>query len=68
DAPEGTILLLHNLADVAVTVDLRSVAVSEAPSEVLADADYGPLATKLTELDLHGWGYRWIRLRRGNRG
>jgi maltose alpha-D-glucosyltransferase/alpha-amylase len=68
DAPEGTILLLHNLADVAVTVDLRSVAGSEPPSEVFADADYGPLATKLTELDLHGWGYRWIRLRRGNRG
>jgi maltose alpha-D-glucosyltransferase/alpha-amylase len=66
DAPEGTILLLHNLADVAVTIDLRSIAFSEPPNEVFADADYGPLPRKLTELELHGWGYRWIRLRRGN--
>ena len=65
DAPEGSILLLHNLADRPVTVDLGSVEATDQTYEVFADAAYDPLGRRLTGLRLNGWGYRWIRLRRG---
>ena len=62
DGASGTMLFLHNLSDEPVTVDLGSLA-DEAPDldEVFADRDY-PL--DLGALDLAGYGYRWIRLRR----
>ena len=66
DAPEGSILLVHNLADTPVTVDVSGPDVSRHPYEVLADTGYGPLEPTLSRLRLSGWGYRWIRLRRGN--
>ena len=63
DAPSGSVLLLHNLADRAVTVDLgRLDGTSRRPYDVLADATYGPLSARLDGLELRGWGYRWIRL------
>lgn len=65
DAPEGSVLLLHNLADTAVTVDLSGVDVGRHPHEVFADSAYEPLPSTLPQLDLTGWGYRWIKLRRG---
>ncbi|MFL6099763.1 MAG: alpha-amylase family glycosyl hydrolase, partial [Actinomycetales bacterium] len=65
EAPEGAILLLHNLSPEAVSVDLSPVALSEEPVEVFADTDYGPLTRRLGEVSLSGWGYRWIRTRRG---
>jgi hypothetical protein len=34
------------------------------PFEVFADDRYDPPTTRLTGLDLRGYGYRWIRLRR----
>ena len=66
DAPEGAVLLLHNLADTRVTLDLSAVATGRKPPyEVLADDRYEPLAKNLGRVQLNGWGYRWIRLRRG---
>jgi len=66
DAPEGAILLLHNLAGAPVTVDVSAVGGGRRPPyEVFADSRYEPPAKNLATLDLNGWGYRWIRLRRG---
>jgi maltose alpha-D-glucosyltransferase/alpha-amylase len=65
DAPEGAILLLHNLAGTPVTLDLSGVDTGDRPYQVFADGQYEPLPKRLAHLDLHGWGYRWIRLRRG---
>jgi maltose alpha-D-glucosyltransferase / alpha-amylase len=64
DAPEGAILLVHNLADTPATLDLSGVDSGPSPYEVFGDADYGPLAARLSAIELNGWGYRWIRLRR----
>ena len=36
---------------------------ADLPNEVLADRRYAPVG-KLDSLDLAGYGYRWIRLRR----
>jgi maltose alpha-D-glucosyltransferase/alpha-amylase len=65
DAPEGSILLLHNLSGQAVTVDLSPVDFGPDPSEVFADADYMAIDADLAKTELHAWGYRWVRLRRG---
>lgn len=64
DAPEGAILLLHNLADTPVTLDLSGLDAGKRPYEVFADGQYEPPAKNLGRLELNGWGYRWIRLRR----
>ncbi len=64
DAPEGSIVFLHNLTDVAVTVDLRGVSGrGERPREVFADGPYAAAKPSLAALELRGYGYRWIRLR-----
>jgi maltose alpha-D-glucosyltransferase / alpha-amylase len=65
DDAEGSIVLLHNLADREVTVDLSAVRPGPGTYEVFSDAGYGPLDRRLKGLRLNGWGYRWIRLRRG---
>jgi maltose alpha-D-glucosyltransferase/alpha-amylase len=64
DGPTGTMLFLHNLGTDDVTVDLGGLA-GEAvgPNDVLADRPY-PDPGKLDALELAGYGYRWIRLRR----
>ncbi len=54
-------LFLHNLDDHRRTVHLGDqLGTHDAPVEALADADYGDL--ELDDLELNGWGYRWIRL------
>lgn len=71
DAPEGSVLLLHNLADVPTTFDigrLEGLDSPDRPFDVFADAEYSRPTTRLTHLELSGWGYRWIRLRRSNAG
>jgi maltose alpha-D-glucosyltransferase / alpha-amylase len=69
DATSGSILLLHNLADEAVTVDIgRLDGVRERPYDLLVDGPYDPPAKTLKRLELNGWGYRWIRLSRSDRG
>jgi maltose alpha-D-glucosyltransferase/alpha-amylase len=66
DAPEGTILLLHNLRDEPVRVQIGKLDdVAGEPFEAFADGPYEPPTARLEDLDLRGWGYRWIRLRRG---
>lgn len=65
DAPEGAIVLLHNLADAPVTVDLSALGRVPEAHEVWSDGPYGPLGSRLVDLRLNPWGYRWIRLRRG---
>jgi maltose alpha-D-glucosyltransferase/alpha-amylase len=65
DAPEGTILILHNLADRPVTVDVGPQPESTRPWEMFADGPYARPDARLKGLELRGWGYRWIRLRRG---
>ena len=63
-AGSGAILLLHNLAATPVTLDLSGVDTASRPYEVFADDRYEPPAKNLAPLELNGWGYRWIRLRR----
>jgi maltose alpha-D-glucosyltransferase/alpha-amylase len=67
DARSGAILLLHNLADAAVTIDIGPLdAGNEAPYDLLVDGPYERPDRKLRGLELHGYGYRWIRLRRSD--
>ncbi len=67
DAPEGSILLLHNLSEAAVTVDLGRLAGTDGrPFELFSDAVYARPTSRMAGLPLNGWGYRWIRLRRSN--
>ena len=67
DAPEGSILLLHNLSDAAVTVDLGRLAGTDGrPFELFSDDFYARPTSRMAGLPLNGWGYRWIRLRRSN--
>jgi maltose alpha-D-glucosyltransferase / alpha-amylase len=67
DGPEGSLLVLHNLDDTAVTVDLgrQPDTDGQPPREVFSDAVYPAPTTALTGLSLNPFGYRWIRLRRG---
>jgi maltose alpha-D-glucosyltransferase / alpha-amylase len=66
DAPEGAILLLHNLSDRAATVDLTPVDLKPDPVQVFGDDAYEPLTSgNASTVRLNGYGYRWIRLRRG---
>ena len=65
DAPAGSILLLHNLADTKVTVDIGAQdCMNGDPYDLFSDAPYAAPTKKLTDLTLNGWGYRWIRLSR----
>ncbi len=66
DAPEGSILLLHNLADVPVSVDLSAIDMPKSAHQVFGNADHEPISKNKTDLELDGWGYCWIRLRRGS--
>ena len=65
DAPEGTIILVHNLSDEPVTVELGPQSTSTQPWEIFADGPYPPPNRDLTGLEIAGFGYRWIRLRHG---
>ena len=65
DAPEGAIILVHNLSDEPVTVDLGPQSTSTQPWEIFADGPYAPPNRDLTGLEIAGFGYRWIRLRHG---
>jgi maltose alpha-D-glucosyltransferase/alpha-amylase len=64
DDVTGTMLFVHNLGTEAATVDLSSVAAeAESPNDVLADREYPDLG-KFDAVEIAGYGYRWIRLRR----
>jgi maltose alpha-D-glucosyltransferase/alpha-amylase len=64
DSEQGALLLLHNLADIPVTVDVgKDQAGPTRPWEVFADSGYQRPTRALTNIELNGWGYRWFRLR-----
>jgi maltose alpha-D-glucosyltransferase/alpha-amylase len=65
DAPEGSILLLHNLSESPTSLDLGRVQGDQRPYEVFSDQAYDPITHRLNGLRLGPYGYRWIRLRRG---
>ena len=67
DADEGTLLLLHNLDGEPVTVDIgRSRTSPSRRRGRSSPTTRYPAPTKtLNGLALNGYGYRWIRLRRG---
>lgn len=65
DSPQGSILLLHNLGPDPFTINIGKLdGMSGRPFDVLADTAYPRPTKRLTNLELHAWGYRWIRLRR----
>jgi maltose alpha-D-glucosyltransferase/alpha-amylase len=65
DAPSGTMLALTNLGSVKRTVTLgRQEAQEGDPVDVFADRDYDPVRPDLDQIEVAGYGYRWIRLRR----
>jgi maltose alpha-D-glucosyltransferase/alpha-amylase len=60
----GALLFLHNLADVPCRVDVGEQPDQPGrPLSLAADGDYDE-KVDLSALDLAGYGYRWIRLRR----
>ena len=68
DAESGSILLLHNLADEPVTLDLGPQKGTEGrPYDLLVDGPYDAPTKRLNQLQLNGYGYRWIRLFRSDR-
>jgi maltose alpha-D-glucosyltransferase/alpha-amylase len=64
DAESGTMLFVHNLSTEPAAVDLSSLYdEADHPNEVLANRRYDDVG-ELDALDIDGYGYRWIRLRR----
>jgi maltose alpha-D-glucosyltransferase/alpha-amylase len=62
-------LLLHNLADEKVTVDIGPLSgMNGDPYDLFVDGTYAAPTKKLSDLMLNGWGYRWIRLSRSDKG
>jgi maltose alpha-D-glucosyltransferase/alpha-amylase len=60
----GSTLFVHNLADEACALKLGAYRDPEQrPLNFIADSDYG-WDVDLDSLDVAGYGYRWIRLRR----
>ena len=67
DAPAGSILLLHNLADTPVVIDIGlQKGMDGPPYDLLVDGPYDAPTRRLDQLRLNGWGYRWIRLARSD--
>ena len=64
DDVTGTMVFIHNLGEQDGTIDLSSIAAeAEFPNDVLADREYGDLG-KFDAVEIGGYGYQWIRLRR----
>ncbi|GAB7043648.1 MULTISPECIES: alpha-amylase family protein [Catenuloplanes] len=62
----GCMLFLHNLGGDDCEVDMSSLAEeADHPVEVLSDDGYDPITEDLSAVKLNGYGYRWVRLRRG---
>ncbi|HEY4462663.1 MAG TPA: alpha-amylase family protein [Streptosporangiaceae bacterium] len=63
--PAGTTLFVHNLGRQPARLKLGNLHdPRQAPLSFVADSDYGT-DVDLDALDVAGYGYRWIRLRRG---
>jgi maltose alpha-D-glucosyltransferase/alpha-amylase len=64
DGNSGSTLFAHNLADRPCSLQLRSQQdLEQRPLNFFADSDYGR-EVDLDAVDVAGFGYRWIRLRR----
>jgi maltose alpha-D-glucosyltransferase/alpha-amylase len=64
DGDAGTMLFVHNLGTEPVKVDLSTLAAeAENANDVLADQKYPP-PDGLDAIELAGYGYRWIRIKR----
>jgi maltose alpha-D-glucosyltransferase / alpha-amylase len=67
-ADGNTVLFLHNLADQACILDLSAVVDDDdEPLDMATDGPYEE-PSGLRQVHLHGYGYRWIRLRRNAGG
>jgi maltose alpha-D-glucosyltransferase/alpha-amylase len=63
EAPGGSIVFVHNLADQPTHIRLPGQPGEDnGPVEVFSDREYD--APDLRDLKIDGYGYRWIRLRR----
>jgi maltose alpha-D-glucosyltransferase/alpha-amylase len=64
DDGTGTMVFVHNLGPEPATLDLSSLyPEAEMPNDVLADQEYPDLG-ECDKVDVAGYGYRWIRLKR----
>jgi maltose alpha-D-glucosyltransferase/alpha-amylase len=64
EASSGTMLAITNLGRTRKTIDLQSDDGEDEPTEVFADREYAPVGAALTGIEVAGYGYRWLRLRR----
>jgi maltose alpha-D-glucosyltransferase / alpha-amylase len=63
EASSGSVVFLHNLTDEPAKDQLpQQVASAAQPVELFSDREYANL--DLRELEVDGYGFRWIRLRR----
>ncbi|GAA1742515.1 alpha-amylase family protein [Luedemannella helvata] len=68
DGPTGTMLFLHNLDEEPVRVDMsRLEGEADNPNQVFGDQPYEE-KLDLSNLELGGFGYRWIRVCRNPAG
>jgi hypothetical protein len=65
DCPTGSVIAALNLSTAKVTVNLapQQGITDGFPVDMLSDRKY-PAAGDLTEVELDGSGYRWLRLAR----
>jgi maltose alpha-D-glucosyltransferase/alpha-amylase len=64
EAPGGVMLAVHNLSEQDRTVDLGQQPGQEGdPMEVFSDRPYDAAGPELKQVELAGYGYRWLRLR-----
>lgn len=65
DGATGTTITLSNLADEPETVDLSpEVGAPVGVLEMFANRRYGRRPFDVSNLELDGWGYRWLRCTR----
>ena len=64
EARTGSMLFVHNLGAEATKIDLHDLYTdADRPRHVFSDRPYDDVGD-LSALDIAGFGYRWIRLRR----
>lgn len=65
EAPSGAMLALTNLGPAKRTVRLGKLDEQDGPPiDVFGDRQYDSVHPDLDDIDIAGYGYRWIRLRR----